>query len=84
MSAALIGFVAPFEVIERDPDGRVRHHVVIAVYAARWTSGEPRPGPEAKEIRWITEPDIETPADDARARRIFWRRPSRIDRRGQA
>jgi 8-oxo-dGTP diphosphatase len=34
--------------------------MVIAVFAARWLSGEPRTGPEAKEIRWITEPDIES------------------------
>ena len=60
VSARLTGLIAPFEVIERDADGRVRHHMVIAVFAARWTSGEPRTGPEAKEIRWITEPDIES------------------------
>ena len=60
VSATLTGLVAPFEVIERDVDGRVKHHMVIAVYAARWLSGEPRTGPEAKEIRWVTEPDIES------------------------
>jgi 8-oxo-dGTP diphosphatase len=58
VEATLIGFVAPVEVIERDPDGRVRHHIVIAAHAARWVSGEPQTGPEAKEIRWVREADI--------------------------
>jgi ADP-ribose pyrophosphatase YjhB (NUDIX family) len=57
--ARLTGLIAPFEVIERETDGRVKHHMVIAVYAARWVSGEPRTGLEAKEIRWISEPDID-------------------------
>lgn len=56
--AKLIGLVAPVEVIERAADGRVKHHVVIAAHAARWVSGEPRTGPEAREIRWVTERDI--------------------------
>jgi len=60
VTATLTGLIAPFEVIEREADGRVKHHVVIAVFAARWLSGEPRTGPEAKEIRWITEPEIES------------------------
>ena len=58
VEATLIGFVAPVEVIERDSDGRIRHHIVIAAHAARWASGEPQTGPEAKEIRWVREADI--------------------------
>ncbi len=58
VEASLIGFVAPVEVIERDPDGRVRHHIVIAAHAARWVAGEPQTGPEAREIRWVREADI--------------------------
>jgi hypothetical protein len=46
------------EVIEREPDGRVKHHIVIAAHAARWVSGEPRTGPEAREIRWVTEREM--------------------------
>ena len=44
VSATLTGLVAPFEVIERDVDGRVKHHMVIAVYAARWPPESPVPG----------------------------------------
>ncbi|MFC4173505.1 NUDIX hydrolase [Microvirga sp. GCM10011540] len=58
VKAKLIGLVAPVEVIEREADGRVKHHLVIAAHAARWVSGEPQTGPEAKEIRWVTERDI--------------------------
>lgn len=58
VEARLIGFVAPVEVIERDPTGRVMHHIVIAAHAARWVSGEPRTGPEAREIRWVRETEI--------------------------
>ena len=58
VEAELLGFVAPVEVIERDAQGRVRLHIVIAAHAARWVSGEPQTGPEAREIRWVTERDI--------------------------
>jgi 8-oxo-dGTP diphosphatase len=58
VEAELIGFVAPVEAIERDGQGRVRLHIVIAAHAARWVSGEPQIGPEAKDIRWVTERDM--------------------------
>lgn len=58
VEAKLIGLIAPVEFIERDEKGHIRHHVVIAAHAARWASGEPQTGPEAKEIRWVTERDI--------------------------
>lgn len=58
VEAALIGLVAPVEFIERDAAGHIKHHVVIAAHAARWVSGEPQTGPEARDIRWVTERDI--------------------------
>jgi ADP-ribose pyrophosphatase YjhB (NUDIX family) len=58
VEAKLIGLIAPVEFIERDEKGHIKHHVVIAAHAARWVSGEPQTGPEAKEIRWVTERDI--------------------------
>ena len=58
VEAKLTGFVAPVDVIERDADGRVIHHIVIVAHAARWVSGEPQTGPEAREIRWVTEAEI--------------------------
>jgi len=58
VEAELIGLIAPVEFIERDEQGHIKHHVVIAAHAARWVSGEPQTGPEAKDIRWVTERDI--------------------------
>jgi 8-oxo-dGTP diphosphatase len=58
--AELVGFVAPVEVIERDPDGRVRLHIVIAAHAARWVSGEAQTGPEARDIRWVPQAEIKS------------------------
>jgi ADP-ribose pyrophosphatase YjhB (NUDIX family) len=60
VEAKLIGFVAPVEVIERDPEGRVRLHMVVAAHAARWVSGEPQTGPEARDVRWITQAEIDS------------------------
>ena len=53
VEAALIGFVAPVEFIERDDAGRVRHHYVICAHVARWTAGDPQPGREALDVRWV-------------------------------
>jgi len=55
----LVGFVMPVEVIERDADGRVRLHIVIAAHAARWVSGEPQTGPEARDVRWVPQAEID-------------------------
>ncbi len=59
VEAKLVGFVAPVEVIERDPDGRVRLHIVIAAHVARWVAGDGETGPEARDVRWVTESEIE-------------------------
>jgi ADP-ribose pyrophosphatase YjhB (NUDIX family) len=50
--AEIVAFNSHAERIDRDPDGRVKHHYVIASFVARWTAGEPRTGPEAGEIVW--------------------------------
>ena len=60
VEAKLIGLLAPVEVIERDSEGRVRLHIVIAAHAARWVSGEPRTGPEARDVRWVREAEIDS------------------------
>lgn len=59
VEARLIGFVAPVEVIQRDADGRVRHHFVVAAHAAWWSSGAGTPGLEAREVRWVTREEAE-------------------------
>lgn len=58
VEAAMIGFVAPVEVIETDEQGRAKHHFVICAHAARWLSGEGAVGEEAREVRWIEPGEI--------------------------
>jgi len=58
VEADLLGFVDHVEAIERDAAGRVRHHFVICAHAARWRAGEPRIGPEASDVRWVSEDEI--------------------------
>lgn len=58
IEAALLAPLAPIEFVERDPDGRVRHHYVICPHAARWLSGEATTGAEARQVRWLEEREI--------------------------
>ncbi len=55
VEADLLGFLDHVEVIERDGDGRVRVHFVVCAHAARWRSGEPTIGPEARAVVWASE-----------------------------
>ncbi|TDR94321.1 NUDIX hydrolase [Enterovirga rhinocerotis] len=59
VEATLIGRLDPIEYIDRDPEGRVRHHFVICPHAATWLSGEGETSPEALAIRWALEGEIE-------------------------
>jgi 8-oxo-dGTP diphosphatase len=58
VEAAIVGFNDHVEFIERDPDGRVRHHFVIASFAARWRAGEATAGPEAHQVLWALPGDL--------------------------
>ncbi|WP_349370257.1 NUDIX hydrolase [Salinarimonas sp.] len=60
VAAEMIGPIRPVEILERDPDGRVRSHFVIQAHAARWLSGEGTVGPEAAAIRWVDGREVET------------------------
>jgi len=42
-----------FDAIERDAAGRVRFHYVIVDLLADYLDGEPRPGDDAREARWV-------------------------------
>ena len=58
VEAEMVGFVGPVEVIERDEDGRAKHHFVICAHAARWVSGEGTIGDEALEVRWLRPDEL--------------------------
>ena len=47
-----------FDVIDRDTAGKVRFHYVIVDLAANYVRGEPLPGDDALEARWISAEEI--------------------------
>ena len=51
VEADITHFVEHVEPISRDGE-RVRAHFVIAVFAARWRRGEPRPSAEVDAVLW--------------------------------
>ncbi len=56
VAAEIVGF-ADFAEIIRDENGTAVHAVVCA-FAARWRGGEPQPGPEAHDPRWVLPADL--------------------------
>ncbi|MDR7040347.1 MULTISPECIES: NUDIX hydrolase [Methylobacterium] len=59
LDATVVAVLSPTEIIERDGEGRVRHHYVVHPHAALWCGGEPEPGPEALGVRWALPEEIE-------------------------
>ncbi|MEN9707806.1 MAG: hypothetical protein RIQ68_214 [Pseudomonadota bacterium] len=51
--ARIIGFAGHTQVIEKDEQGKVRRHFVVASFAAHWISGEGTPSAEAPELLWV-------------------------------
>ena len=51
--ARILGFNDHVQVVEREPDGRVVRHFVVASFVAEWVSGEGTIGPEARQIAWV-------------------------------
>jgi ADP-ribose pyrophosphatase len=47
-----------FDVIDRDAAGKVRFHYVIVDLSADYILGEPSPGDDAVEARWISAKEI--------------------------
>lgn len=56
VDAEIAGLAEIVEVIDRDSAGELRAHFVIAAFAARWRAGEPQPGAELDDVRWV-EPE---------------------------
>jgi 8-oxo-dGTP diphosphatase len=78
VTASIVAFNDHVEVIERDSEGKVERHFVIASFVARWMSGEGRPGAEAGRVMWARPDDIGAlattaglPRIAARAFRVF-------------
>ena len=58
LAAEIAGFVQHLDIIHRDAAGRVKFHAAVAVFAARWTSGEPRITPEASAFKWVKPGEV--------------------------
>lgn len=52
VTARIVGFAGHTEVLQRDDDGRVRRHFVVASFAAHWLAGEGAPSAEAPQLIW--------------------------------
>ena len=51
--------IATLDLIERDPDGRVRYHYVLIDFVAEAAGAELRPGDDAAAARWFTLEEAE-------------------------
>jgi ADP-ribose pyrophosphatase YjhB (NUDIX family) len=53
VEARIVAFNRHVQRIDRDDDGRIRHHFVVASFVGAWVAGEAQTGPEAGEVRWV-------------------------------
>ena len=58
VEARIVAFNRHVQRIDRDEQGRVRHHFVVASFVGEWTAGEAQTGPEAGEVRWVDPLDL--------------------------
>jgi ADP-ribose pyrophosphatase YjhB (NUDIX family) len=56
--AEILGVLRPVEIVERDGEGRVKHHFVVVPHVARWIAGEGTVGLEADDVRWVEETEV--------------------------
>ena len=52
VTATITGFNGHVEVIERDAEGQVERHFVVASFLGDWVSGEGAPSDEARQVVW--------------------------------
>ena len=52
--------VYTFDAIIKDADGRVQFHYVIVDLAAEYVRGEPRPGDDAMNVRWVAAHELKS------------------------
>jgi 8-oxo-dGTP diphosphatase len=59
LEVALGDIVATIDLIERDPDDRVRYHYTLIDFVAEAASAVVRPGSDAADARWFSVAEIE-------------------------
>jgi 8-oxo-dGTP diphosphatase len=58
VDARIVAFNQYVESIDRDSQGKIRHHYVIVSFAGEWISGDAAPGAEASEILWAAPSEL--------------------------
>ena len=48
-----------FDAIEKDSAGKVRYHYVIVDLTGTYIDGEPVPGDDARQARWVSREELE-------------------------
>lgn len=76
IEARIAGLIDVVDGIDRDGDGRVRHHYTLVDFAAVWTAGAARPASDVAGLRWVPPAEL----DDV----PLWRETRRIIRAGRA
>jgi len=63
--------VYTFDLVDHDDRGRVRFHYVIVDLAADYLDGDPRPGDDALEARWVPAEGLARLTINARTRALL-------------
>ena len=66
--------VFTFDYIDRDDDGHIRFHYVIVDLIADYISGEPHPGDDAADARWVSSRSMGQLTVSTMTRRLLTRR----------
>ncbi len=59
LEVALTKLLDAVDSISRDEAGRVQYHYTLVDFAAEWRAGEPTPGGDAAEARWVARGDLD-------------------------
>ncbi len=60
-----------FDLVERDDQGWVRFHYVIVDLTAEYLFGEPVPGDDAAEVRWVSAQELAELHVNANTRKLL-------------
>lgn len=63
--------VCTFDVVRRDPDGKVRFHYLIVDLEADFKEGRPHPGDDASAASWISASDMQSLPVSETTRRLL-------------
>lgn len=58
LNGEIISLVDVINSVDRDDQGRIRHHYTLIDFVARWTDGEARAGGDAVDAQWFNVNNI--------------------------